>query len=98
MSSAFYVFKFYAILALTFWGMWLVDPRLVYFVGAMLALHAIGINWATRILLALDQLYGTIWGPLALNWGVPLCHKFGDEDETVSSVIGKNINSLGGWH
>ena len=46
--------------------------------------------WALRSILAVDQGWQTWLSPI-LNVGVTTDHKFGNADESASSVVGKNL-------
>lgn len=48
-------------------------------------------RWISRLGLSVDQTYNVFWSPW-YNWVLdPKKHLFGHPDETVSSVIGKNL-------
>lgn len=49
-------------------------------------------NYLWRVLIWLDQGVNTVFGPL-LNFTLKPNVKFGDPDETLSSVFGKNVES-----
>jgi len=83
----------------TFYFFWWLNPLLLYFYLSALALlivrHAFGIrNWLTklgdRIMTSIDQHWNVICSPV-LNLFVRTKHRFGDPDETASSVVGKNL-------
>lgn len=46
--------------------------------------------WFWSVLVWADQGLNTIAGPV-LNWALDPLHLFGDPDETLSSVMGKNV-------
>ena len=46
--------------------------------------------WFWSVLVWVDQGANTVLGPL-LNWVLDPLHLFGDPDETLSSVLGKNV-------
>ena len=46
-------------------------------------------KWLWNILISIDQFFNVLLSPL-LNWTLKPDYKFGDEDETLSSVFGKN--------
>ena len=47
------------------------------------------LTWLWNILISIDQFINVLFGPL-LNWLLRPKAKFGDPDETLSSVFGKN--------
>ncbi len=47
-------------------------------------------SWAVHYLTSEDQRWQVMWSYL-LNKAPNLSHSFGDEDETASSVIGRNL-------
>lgn len=49
-------------------------------------------NYFWRVLLAIDQMANVFFSPV-LNWVLKPKHLFGDEDETLSSVFGKNVRN-----
>lgn len=50
-------------------------------------------RWFWNILLSLDQLANVLFAPLLNATLRPAAARFGDPDETLSSVLGKNIQS-----
>lgn len=51
----------------------------------------IALSYIKKVFVAIDQLLNTILGPLLNLVLNPRTHKFGNEDETISSVLGKNV-------
>jgi hypothetical protein len=47
-------------------------------------------RWCVANLLSIDQFWQVLLAPI-LNIGVNTAHKFGNPDETASSVVGKNL-------
>jgi len=87
----------------TFWLFYWLNPFLFWFYIAMLVLmiarHALGIKnwvtkWAGRTMTSIDQHWNVICAPI-LNRFVKTQHRFGDPDETASSVVGKNLRDTG---
>lgn len=48
--------------------------------------------WLWGVLVSLDQLINTVMGPV-LNWALRPKFRFGYPDETLSSVLGKNVRA-----
>lgn len=77
---------------------WL-NPILFYFyaitLGLLIARHALGIKtwvtkWGDNTMTSIDQHWNVVLAPI-LNRFVKTEHKFGNPDETASSVVGKNL-------
>ena len=49
-------------------------------------------RWLWNVLISIDQTVGVILSPV-LNLVMNPKHKFGDPDETMSSVMGKNVRN-----
>lgn len=49
-------------------------------------------KWGFNVLISLDQLFNAVYGPL-LNKLLGAKYRFGFPDETVSSVVGKNLQT-----
>lgn len=50
------------------------------------------LNWLWNVLITIDQGVNTIFAPV-LNWLMKPQYKFGNPDETLSSVMGKNVRA-----
>lgn len=50
-------------------------------------------RWAWNLLLSLDQFANVLFAPLLNRALRPTAARFGDPDETLSSVFGKNVQS-----
>jgi len=83
----------------TFWLFYWLNPYLFYFyVGALVLMimrHALGLRfwmtkWADSTMTSIDQHWNVVCSPI-LNRFVRTQHRFGDPDETASSVVGKNL-------
>ena len=94
-----YALMFLVLMVGTFGVFYLVHPYILYFFGVMLVLIALRhafrwrnwlTNWADKVMTSIDQTWQVLFSPL-LNLGVTTKHKFGDPDETASSVVGKNL-------
>ena len=83
--------------------MYLIEPLLLYFYVAMFLLmvtrYLFGwrfwlTTWARDVMTSIDQHWQVLMAPL-FNLGVTTEHKFGNPDETASSVVGKNLQATG---
>lgn len=101
-----YFFMFTGLVVFTVWGFWQLSPLIVFYYLTMMVLMFVRSafkikNWLTNhalsVMLSIDQHWQVTFSPL-LNLGVKTKHKFGKEDETASSVVGKNLKATGGLH
>lgn len=99
----FYALMFTGLIAVTFLLLWTINPIVLYFYLSCLALMFVRFSlkvkdpltkYAAKIMISLDQHWQVIFSPL-LNIGVTTEHRFGNEDETASSVVGKNLKATG---
>lgn len=98
-----YSLMFFGLVAGCFVLFYWLNPYLFYFYIACLFLmfckNALRINfwltkWSERVMTSIDQHWQVVLAPL-LNLGVSTQHKFGNPDETASSVVGKNLKATG---
>lgn len=98
-----YAVMFLALMFGTFYGFYLLEPYILYFILVQLVLIALRhafhwrnwlTNWADNFMTSIDQTWQVLFSPL-LNLGVTTEHRFGHPDETASSVVGKNLRDTG---
>ena len=101
-----YPIMFFALVGGAIYGLYWLHPFIVYFYLACLLLMIARYNlnlkgrttrWAVRVLTSIDQHWQVLLSPI-LNLAPDLYFRFGNEDETASSVVGKNLKFTNARH
>ena len=101
-----YFFMFNGLVAATFWAFYVfIEPVFWFYIVCLLFMFlrfAFKVRdpvtaYARDVMTSVDQHWQVIFAPL-LNLGVTTKHKFGNPDETASSVVGKNLRATNGRH
>lgn len=72
----------------------LIDYRLAFLPLVLWAMMALGNRYALAVMTSVDQLWQVIASPIFNVWAHK--YKFGNPDETASSVVGKNLRATNG--
>ena len=97
---------FFGLAGFALYGLWLIEPMILHFHLACLLMMFVRYTfnvkfwltkWANNIMTSLDQYWQVVFSPI-LNLAPDLVHRFGNEDETASSVVGKNLRDTNARH
>ena len=96
-AAVLYFFLFVGLVGLTFWAFYVfVQPVFWFYIACLLGMAA-KVRYCTRVMISIDQHWQVVLAPI-LNIGVTTRHRFGNPDETASSVVGKNLRATNGRH